>query len=124
MRKDSEIRTFNERGIAALHSLLKSEPTLLDGAEIADTIVGKGAAALMVKGGVKSLYAEVISQSGLKLLQQAHVTVCYRTLVSHIENRSKTDWCPVEKLCKDEENIDRLMEKIDQFIEQLKMTNR
>ena len=66
VRKDSEIRTFNERGIAALHSLLNSEPTLLDGAEIADTIVGKGAAALMVKGGVKSLYAEVISQSGLK----------------------------------------------------------
>ena len=95
VRKDSEIRTFNERGIAALHSLLKSEPTLLDGAEIADTIFGKGAAALMVKGGGMSLDEEVISKLGIKLFHHAYVFIVHSTVDIYVVSHNRASCCTV-----------------------------
>lgn len=42
------IRTFTQRGVADLYDLLTQEPDFLKGASIADKVVGKGAAALMI----------------------------------------------------------------------------
>ena len=47
------IRTFSGRGVSDLYGLLTREPETLRGASVADKVVGKGAAALMVLGGVK-----------------------------------------------------------------------
>ena len=44
------IRTFTQRGVADLYDLLTQEPDFLKGALIADKVVGKGAAALMILG--------------------------------------------------------------------------
>ena len=46
-----EIRTFTQRGVADIYDLLTQEPEFLKGASIADKVVGKGAAALMILGG-------------------------------------------------------------------------
>ena len=51
-----EIRTFTQRGVADIYDLLTQEPEFLKGASIADKVVGKGAAALMILGGIKELY--------------------------------------------------------------------
>ena len=51
------MRIFRERGVADLFRLLREEPQLLRGAFIADKVVGKGAAALMVLGGGEGLFA-------------------------------------------------------------------
>ena len=45
-----EIRTFTQRGVADIYDLLTQEPEFLKGASIADKVVGKGAAALMILG--------------------------------------------------------------------------
>lgn len=50
-----KIRTFTQRGVADLYDLLTQEPEFLKGALIADKVVGKGAAALMILGGIKEL---------------------------------------------------------------------
>ena len=55
------VRSFHERGVKDLHNLLRNEPELLRGAAVADKVVGKGAAALMVAGGVEWVHADVIS---------------------------------------------------------------
>lgn len=47
------IRTFTQRGVADLYDLLTQEPDFLKGASIADKVVGKGAAALMILGGIR-----------------------------------------------------------------------
>lgn len=41
-------RTFDQRGVADLYDLYVNEPSFLYGAEMADKVVGRGAAALMV----------------------------------------------------------------------------
>ena len=55
-----KIRTFTQRGVADLYDLLTQEPEFLKGALIADKVVGKGAAALMILGGIKE-YIRILS---------------------------------------------------------------
>lgn len=94
-------RCYNERGVATLYHLYTEQPALLRGASIADKVVGKGAAALMVAGGVARLHALVLSMGAQALLDQSQVAYTYDALVPHIINRSGTDWCPIERLCHD-----------------------
>lgn len=69
------IRTFTRRGVADLYDLLVQEPEFLHGAFVADKVIGKAAASLMVLGGVRQVYTRTISQPALRLLQEAGVTV-------------------------------------------------
>lgn len=62
-----EITICHERGVKDLLRILKTEREKLNGAAIADKVIGKGAAALMILGGVKAVYADVISEPALKL---------------------------------------------------------
>ena len=62
IRNGDSMRIFRERGVADLFRLQHEEPQLLRGAFIADKVVGKGAAALMVLGGVEGLFADVVSR--------------------------------------------------------------
>lgn len=75
------------------------EPELLDGAFVADKVVGKGAAALMAAGRVRELFADVVSHAALELLNGAGIPVSYTVAVPHIINRAGDGICPVERLC-------------------------
>ena len=59
-----EIRTFSGRGVSDLYALSGEDPGFLRGASVADKVVGKAAAALMIVAGVSELHADVISRSG------------------------------------------------------------
>ena len=63
-----ETRYFRQRGVADLYSLVCSDPAFLKGATVADKVVGKAAAALMIKGGVASVYTNMISEPAAGLL--------------------------------------------------------
>ena len=55
-----EIRLFHERGVKDIYRLLKEAPDFLTGSFIADKVIGKAAAALMILGGVKEVFAGVL----------------------------------------------------------------
>ena len=59
-----EVRIFRERGVKDLYRLLKEEPEFLAGASMADKVIGKAAAALLALGGVREVFALVISLPG------------------------------------------------------------
>lgn len=100
VRSGSAVRTFDGRGVIDLYRLLTADPRLLQGALVADKVVGKGAAALMSLGGVRALHADVISQAALALFAaEGRTEVTYDCLVPHIANRAGTGICPVETLC-------------------------
>ena len=94
--KGEEVRIFTQRGVADLYDLLCREPSYLKGASVADKVVGKAAAALMILGGISEIYADVISTSALALLQGTEVKVSFAREVPFIENRTQTGWCPLE----------------------------
>lgn len=93
------IRSFNQRGVLDLYALWKEEPDFLYHSCIADKVVGKAAAALMILGKIQHLHTLVISEPALDLFKKRQIRVDYDLLVPHIINRSKTDWCPLEKRC-------------------------
>ncbi len=116
VRNSEDVRTFTKRGVADLYELLTTKPNFLQGSSIADKVIGKGAAALMVKGGVQRVYADVISQSALDLLHSADINVRYSEVVAHIINRAGTGMCPVEQRCLPLSEIDDMVAAIRYFI--------
>lgn len=110
------VRTFHRRGIADLFITLKNEPGTLQGAMVADKVVGKAAAALMVLGGVSRVYADVMSTPALALLRRHGITAECATETDHIVNRSGTGWCPMETLSRDCDDPETIRERVEQFL--------
>lgn len=120
IHNDDNTLLFHKRGVQDLHQLLRTSPDTLRGAMIADKVVGKGAAVLMTAGGVRWVYADVISQSALEFLLTHNIEAEYGRVVPNIINRAGTDICPVEKLCMQCESIEDALTLIDEFIEKMR----
>jgi hypothetical protein len=116
IRKGDDTRTYCQRGVADLWQLCHDEEHFLQGAHIADKVIGKGAAALMIYGGAREVYADVISRPALALLQEHGIEVSYREMTDRIVNRRGDGLCPVEMLCVDLTTIDEMVETISNFI--------
>ena len=69
----------------------------LAGYSVADVVVGKAAALLFVKCGIKRVYAKILSEKGKRILQLYGLDCEYETLTKSIINRAGTDICPMEK---------------------------
>ena len=106
---NGEIREFHRQGVIDLFTLLTEAPQVLDGAQIADRVIGRGAALLMVKGRVREVFAYVISEP-------AGIPTTYATLQPHIINRTGTDICPVEKLTASTNDPEEAYERIKNFL--------
>ena len=119
IQKGAEVRTFARRGVADLFFLLENEPAFLAGSCIADKVVGKGAAALMVLGGVGRVYTDVISTPALELLLSHGVEVSFGVETDRIVNRAKDGLCPVESLCLDLDSPADMLIEIRQFINRI-----
>lgn len=114
------VRTFDGRGVSDLFGLLHNDPATLAHAHIADKIVGKAAAALLVLAKVQSVYAHVISRPAYNLLIDAGTDVRYGTLVPHIINRAGTGLCPLETRCLPCRTPAECLDQIRSFIRQMK----
>lgn len=95
----NDIRSFWQRGVDDLLQLYDTESGFLKGAAIADKIIGRAAASLMIVGQVKWVYTDTLSRFALTFFEQSDVEVYYRHLTEHVINRTGTDWCPLEKRC-------------------------
>lgn len=118
--RNGGIHTFNRRGVADLFDLLELHPELLKGADVADKAVGKGAAALLVLGGVSGVYADVMSEPALCLLRHHGIGASFGLLVPFMENRTRTGWCPVELLCRDLPSPEECLSAIRDFMLQMR----
>ena len=110
------VETFHQRGIKDLYELLNNGSGLLDGASIADKVIGKGAAALMIAGGVKEVYTDVVSEAAMELFERYGTATSYDKRVAHIINRKGDGICPVESLCAECVTVEECLEKIEEFL--------
>ena len=91
-------------GVFPLLDIIKNAPEVLSGACVADKIVGKAAAVLLVYAGVKEVYAKTVSSYAILVLKKAGINLVYEKKVPFIKNRAGTDICPMEKLVLDIED--------------------
>lgn len=110
-------QAYHARGVADLYRLLVNRPQELDGAFVADKVVGKGAAAIMILGGVQEVYAALISTPALALLHANGVTVAYGHQVPAIKNRAGNGPCPVEELCQPYATAAQCLVQIQAFMQ-------
>ncbi|MCD7710281.1 MAG: DUF1893 domain-containing protein [Porphyromonadaceae bacterium] len=115
--KGTAVRRCVRRGIIDLYTLQRKEPSLLAGADVADKVVGKGAAALLIVGGVRRLYAGVVSRAALDLLAQTEMKVRYGHLVERIINRTGDGPCPVEEACQGAVTAEACLPRITEFVQ-------
>ena len=83
------------RGVRPLLDLLEGG-TDVTGFAVADKVVGKAAAYLYCLLNIGCLYARVISQPALSVLQKRGIPVEYSQIVQAIQNRTKDGLCPME----------------------------
>lgn len=112
----AEVIEFHNPGVKDLFELVASRPHELAGALVADRVIGRGAALLLVLGKVKSVYAQVISSPALQVLNDANINVGYGSIEPNIINRDGTDLCPVEKLTMTIVDPKVAYEKIKEFL--------
>jgi hypothetical protein len=116
IQKGDKIREFFKPGVADLFELVQTNPDFLQGACIADKVVGKAAAGLMIYGGVKEVYTRLISKPALEFLQNANIKVQYEQIVEYIKNRQQNDICPLEKMNINTNEISQIVDNIKTFI--------
>lgn len=106
------------KGIKPMMSFLQ-EGISLEGFSVADLVVGKAAASLFVKAGIKEVYAEVISESGSQLLKECHIPNQFKEKVPYIINRRGDGMCPMEMTVKDIDDIDEAYEALKKKIAEM-----
>lgn len=94
--KGEKVIVSDGRGVSPMIEFIEKGADL-NGFSVADKIVGKAAAMLFVKAGIKEVYAEVLSESGKDFLERNGVKTEYKILTERIINRAGTDVCPMEK---------------------------
>ena len=84
-----------KKGVAPMMGFL-ADGIDLGGFSAADRVVGRAAAFLFVLASVRALYAEVLSESALSVLDTYKIPVTYGKLTPYIINRRGDGMCPME----------------------------
>ena len=109
---DKGVFTSSDRGVKPLLHLLENEKDFLKGASVADKVIGKAAALLMVLGGIKEVYTNVISDPAVEVFEKHRIPYFYEEKVKRIISRKGDGLCPMESLCMDIEEPAAAFEKI------------
>lgn len=104
VEKNGRVYISGLRGIKPVLNFI-DEGNILNGASVADRIIGKASAMLLVKAGIKELYAEVLSESGEAILKKYNIPYSYGSKVEYIVNRTNTGMCPMEMTVKDIDDL-------------------
>ena len=100
---NGELITDDGRGISPMIKLAE-QGVDLKGYSAADLIVGKAAAMLFTRAGVRAVYGRVMSSAALDYLKQRGILCEYDTLASQIINRRGDGSCPMEATVADIED--------------------
>lgn len=97
VKQNKTVFTSQESGIKGLIEAISNCGSSLQGAAVADSVVGKAAALLCVHAKFSSVYACVMSRLGEEVLRKSSIPFEHDTLVLNILNQRRTDICPFEK---------------------------
>jgi hypothetical protein len=85
-------------GISGFLMAIQTLENKLEGAYVADRVVGKAIALLCVYAKIKGVHASTISKKAKQLLEENTVHVEWENLVENVLDPNKTTTCPFEKL--------------------------
>lgn len=117
--RGGEVVTSDLRGVMPMLGFLR-EGRDLSGFCAADRVVGRAAAMLFAKAGVRAVHAEVMSDGAVALLAAHGIDALCDVRTAAIENRQKTGLCPMESAVAGIEDIDAGIAAICRRAEELR----
>ena len=87
----------NGQGVEPLYTFLKAQPEAVQGAVLADRIVGRAVAFLAVYFGLDGVFGEILSEGACQILESRAVRCEAQNRVPVILNRSGDGPCPIER---------------------------
>lgn len=119
--KNSEVlfETKNHR-ISGFLDAVEKLGDELEGASLADRVVGKAIALLCVYAKIREVYAVVLSRKAKAVLEQNKIRVQCRELVDNVLNADKTGMCPFEKAAVDISDAEKAYTTFKRLREELK----
>ena len=109
---NGECKAYYQNRIKDIKEILQQDKLALQGAIIADKVIGKVAGSILTVAGVKEIYADVMSRYAIAVLEENHVTYAYNYLTEYIQNNDKTGMCPMENKYKEENDIHKVYEQM------------
>ncbi len=103
--KNGECKEYYNRRVEDIVAILKNNKDSLNGATIADKVIGKVAGSILTVANVASIYADTISKFAIPVLEENNINYEYKNMVDFIQNNDKTGMCPMENKFKDENNL-------------------
>ena len=96
--EDRVLMTSFDSGVKPLIQYYETQSENFRNAVLADKVIGRAAAFLVVLCGITSVYAEVMSIEAKKILEEYNIYYEYNCLVPFIANRNRDGRCPMEEL--------------------------
>lgn len=109
---NGECKEYYQNRIKDIKEILKENREALQGAVIADKVIGKVAGSILTVAGVKEIYADVISKYAIPILDNNDIKYEYKYLTDYVQNNEKTGMCPMENKYKEETNINKIYNEI------------
>ena len=107
-------------GVKPLLALYRENPALLRGASVADTVIGKAAAVILVLAGSREAYGQIMSRAAIDYLEAHGIAHSCGEEVPLILNRTGDGSCPLEasvaKLSDPQEAFAALTTRIEQLM--------
>lgn len=109
---NGEVKEYYQNRIKDIKEILQNDKQALQGATIADKVIGKVASSILTVAGVKEIYADVMSRYAIPILEENNVRYDYKNLVEYIQNNDKTGMCPMESKYREEIDIDKIYKEM------------
>lgn len=95
--RDGAVRyTASGLGVKPLLAVYREQPALLKGASVADTVIGKAAAVILVLAGAKEAYGQIMSRAAIDYMDAHGIAHHCGEEVPLILNRTGDGSCPLE----------------------------
>lgn len=109
---NGECKEYYQNRIKDIKEILQDNKLALQGATIADKVIGKVAGSILTAAGVKEIYSDIISKYAIPVLDNNNIHYEYKKIVEYIQNNDKTGMCPMENKYKDELDINKIYNEI------------
>ena len=109
---NGEWKAYYQNRITDIKEILRQDKMALQGAVIADKVIGKVAGSILAVAGVKEIYADVMSQYAIPVLEENGIQYEYKNLVDYIQNNDKTGMCPMENKYKEEKDLHKIFDEM------------
>ena len=120
MKKGDVLFETVSHRISGFLGAIEQVGAMLEGASVADRVVGKAISLLCVYAGIREVYAEVLSRKAKAVFEENEIPCEWKELVDDILDLNRSGVCPFEKAAADISDPERAYEAFKTLLKSLK----